>query len=128
MRRLLFGFTLVEVIIALTIAASGTTILHQGVMQSLKNEERRRWYEACAYFLDRDLETMLNRLQAETGPFDVAPGLPIKYKIVKEPATDIRDAVDLEKITITFTGPNFAPGPVVTYLTPRLRSRPPEVQ
>ena len=125
MRRWFQAFTLVEVIVALTIAASGSTLLHQGVMQALRAEERRRWYEACAFFLDRSLERRI-----ETGDdavdLPVQTGLPLKCSIKFTPATEIADAIELTRVTIVFTGPDFAPGPIITYHTPRLRVRAPD--
>lgn len=126
MKRLLFGFTLVEVIVSLTIASSGAAILHQGVMQALRAEERRRYYELCASFMDRRIPGILENFDASNGPFEIpiTSGLPIKMKIEESQATsDIPDAVDLLKYTITFSAPGFNPGPVVTYRTPRLRTR-----
>lgn len=126
MKRLWFGFTLVEVIVSLTIASSGAAILHQGVMQALRAEERRRWYEFCASFMDRRIPTILEGFDPSNGAFDIplSSGLPLRVKIEQSSATaDVPDAVDLDKFTITFSGPGFAPGPVVTYRTSRLRTR-----
>lgn len=121
------GFTLVEVVVSLTIAAVGGTMLHQGVMQALRAEEKRRWYEACALYLDRSLDRALVSGESYAGAFEEARGLPLTVQVeVEAKAADMPDAVDLRRAVVTFRGPRgFTAGPCVAYFTPRLRARDP---
>jgi prepilin-type N-terminal cleavage/methylation domain-containing protein len=53
------GLTLVEVILALTIATVGVCYMQQGLTLCVMADGRRLCYEKCTAFLDQQMESMV---------------------------------------------------------------------
>ena len=121
------GQTLVEVLIALTVAVIGLVSIYQGIVQATRAESRRRFYEDCAAILDQQFEEFVAGGSSATDqPSQINPS--ILVTVLQDNATDIPDAGDLRKVTLTLKGPPGSPAlaPVVTYYTAKVRLRKPD--
>jgi len=120
------GFTLIEVILALTIASVGVCYMYQGVSLCTAAQWRQQFFQKCTDFLNLQMEGVVLKLGAgggtDAGPVP-GPGPAVTYQA----QTQNGEYPSLFKITITFTcnDPNVPAlsASTTTYYTPVLKVR-----
>lgn len=111
--------------LAMTIAALGVSYLYQALSLTSFAEDRKRFFEACAAFLDEELQTYVVQAASGGGRLEAKfeeRGVKVTCVISAEDSNEIEG---LKKITVTFSGEGRKSLPVtrlVTYYTPHLRT------